>query len=139
MLIRTRQSDDPRTETRPHTLDLSWQGYADIFQGCLLATHEDKGQTMSDKKSLFCYKKKPIEIEAFKFYGPFLADDVPKWFTQAVHEQRIILRGDRKTDHVEIPTLEGTMIARKGDWIIKGIKGELYPCKSDIFEATYER
>src|SRR5690606_3184601 len=37
-----------------------------------------------------------------------------------------------------IPTLEGTMIANPGDWIIKGIKGEFYPCKPDIFEATYE-
>lgn len=37
-----------------------------------------------------------------------------------------------------IPTLEGLMEARQGDWIIKGIKGELYPCKPDIFEATYE-
>ena len=37
-----------------------------------------------------------------------------------------------------IPTLEGTMCATPGDWIIKGVKGEFYPCKSDIFEATYE-
>ena len=37
-----------------------------------------------------------------------------------------------------IPTLEGLMVARQNDWIIRGIKGELYPCKPDIFEATYE-
>ena len=37
-----------------------------------------------------------------------------------------------------IPTLEGLMTAEEGDWIIKGVKGELYPCKPDIFEATYE-
>jgi hypothetical protein len=37
-----------------------------------------------------------------------------------------------------IPTLEGTMCAQPGDWIIKGVKGEFYPCKPDIFEATYE-
>lgn len=37
-----------------------------------------------------------------------------------------------------IPTLEGLMVAKEGDWIIRGIKGELYPCKPDIFEATYE-
>jgi hypothetical protein len=37
-----------------------------------------------------------------------------------------------------IPTLEGLMLGVQGDWIIKGIKGELYPCKADIFEATYE-
>jgi hypothetical protein len=40
---------------------------------------------------------------------------------------------------LEIPTLEGTMTASVGDWIIKGVKGEFYPCKPDIFEATYER
>lgn len=37
-----------------------------------------------------------------------------------------------------IPTLEGAMLANEGDWIIRGVKGELYPCKSDIFELTYE-
>lgn len=37
-----------------------------------------------------------------------------------------------------IPTLEGTMYAAEGDWIITGVKGEFYPCKPDIFEATYE-
>ena len=39
---------------------------------------------------------------------------------------------------LQIPTLEGLMVANQGDWIIKGVKGELYPCKPDIFEATYE-
>ena len=39
---------------------------------------------------------------------------------------------------LDIPTLEGTMTAQPGDWIIKGVQGELYPCKPDIFEATYE-
>jgi hypothetical protein len=38
-----------------------------------------------------------------------------------------------------IPTLEGTMAAIRGDWIIKGINGEFYPCKPDIFEKTYEK
>jgi len=37
-----------------------------------------------------------------------------------------------------IPTLEGLHLARQGDWVIKGVKGELYPCKPDIFEMTYE-
>ena len=40
---------------------------------------------------------------------------------------------------MEIKTLEGTMKANKGDWIIKGVKGELYPCKPDVFEMTYEK
>ena len=40
---------------------------------------------------------------------------------------------------LDIPTLEGVLVANPGDWIIKGIAGEVYPCKPDIFEATYER
>ena len=40
---------------------------------------------------------------------------------------------------LEIPTLEGVMLAKQGDWIIKGVSGELYPCKPDIFEKTYEK
>ena len=39
---------------------------------------------------------------------------------------------------LDIPTLEGTMTAQPGDWIIRGVQGEIYPCKPDIFEATYE-
>lgn len=39
---------------------------------------------------------------------------------------------------LHIPTLEGLMLAVQGDWVIRGVKGELYPCKPDIFEATYE-
>lgn len=42
-------------------------------------------------------------------------------------------------EEVYIETLEGVMKADKGDWIIKGVKGELYPCKSDVFEMTYEK
>ena len=42
-------------------------------------------------------------------------------------------------DHILIQTLEGTMRADVGDWIIRGVKGEFYPCKPDIFEATYEQ
>lgn len=43
-----------------------------------------------------------------------------------------------ETIGLSIPTLEGVMIGKQGDWIIKGVKGEIYPCKPDIFEATYE-
>lgn len=42
-------------------------------------------------------------------------------------------------EEVYIETLEGVMKADKGDWIIKGVKGELYPCKPDVFEMTYEK
>lgn len=50
----------------------------------------------------------------------------------------VVIEAVRCEKEMTIPTLEGLMVARPGDWIIKGIKGELYPCKPDIFEATYE-
>jgi len=52
------------------------------------------------------------------------------------YEETIIQ--DLGSADIQIRTLEGTMTAQIGDWIIKGVKGELYPCKADIFEATYE-
>lgn len=79
------------------------------------------------------YRKKPIVIEAIQFYGDnwkdicsFIGKEVPiEWKTPSCAE-------------LIIPTLEGNMIADKGDWIIKGIRGEFYPCKPDIFTETYE-
>jgi hypothetical protein len=46
---------------------------------------------------------------------------------------------DADTPYILIPTLEGNMMAKNTDWIIKGIKGELYPCREDIFEMTYDK
>ena len=51
----------------------------------------------------------------------------------------IVIEAYQTSIEIEIETLEGTMKADPGDWIITGIKGEQYPCKPDIFEATYER
>ncbi len=84
------------------------------------------------------YKKKPVIIEAFEFTGPFCGTNIPQWFSDAVSDCRVTLRGNWKTDYCEINTLEGVMRANKGDYIILGIKGEIYPCKPDIFEQTYE-
>lgn len=73
------------------------------------------------------YRKKPVEVEAIKFNT---VDDVYSFV------------GDNMTQpvggKVGIITLEGVMWATPGDYIIKGVKGEFYPCKPDIFEATYE-
>jgi len=73
------------------------------------------------------FRKKPVVIEAFQL-GINVA---PDW---CINVSEII---DEKT--IEIKTLEGKMRATSGDWIIKGVKGEVYPCKPNIFEATYER
>lgn len=59
----------------------------------------------------------------------------PHWLEEAIHQRDVREVADR----VLIDTLEGTMEAKAGDWIVRGIKGELYPVKKDIFEATYER
>jgi hypothetical protein len=73
------------------------------------------------------FRKKPVEVDAIRWNGDNL-DDIRR-FTG-------IQYGDVK--ELIIPTLEGDHTARVGDWIIKGVKGELYPCKPDIFEMTYE-
>lgn len=75
------------------------------------------------------FRKKPVVIEAFKW----MHDTVPAWWTSAYGIQVNV-----ETGSAFIPTLEGTHEAKHGDWIIQGVKGELYPCKPDIFEMTYE-
>ena len=50
----------------------------------------------------------------------------------------IVIEAYQTDEELEIETLEGVMKANKGDWIIKGVKGELYPCKPDVFDMTYE-
>lgn len=84
------------------------------------------------------YVKKPIVIEAFQFGG----EHFPDWFAKEVAINYITLHGGPPASgcftSCKIPTLEGTMEAYKGDMIIKGIKGEIYPCKKDIFDASYE-
>ncbi|MBN9034978.1 MAG: hypothetical protein J0H53_02820 [Rhizobiales bacterium] len=85
------------------------------------------------------FRKRPVVIEAHK-----LGDDGwPDAIWQGVMDNRIVLYLDRDglkrvTGHAVIKTLEGEMRADVGDWIIRGVKGELYPCKPDIFAATYE-
>jgi hypothetical protein len=78
------------------------------------------------------FRKRPVVIDAIQWTGQdsyaairdFLGPDFICWHT--CH------------DTISIRTLEGTMVARVNDWIIRGVQGEHYPCKPDIFEATYE-
>lgn len=88
------------------------------------------------------YRKKPVLIEAFQLTEQValdhLIDDKPLPFGVTLegsfHPKNRILWSASAT----IETLEGLMKANIGDWIIKDVKGELYPCKPDIFEETYE-
>ena len=78
------------------------------------------------------YKKKPVVIEAVRF---MIDETLPDWFMDRVSDNIIITHSDGTC---EINTLEGVMKADKGDYIIKGVNGEVHPCKPDIFHKTYE-
>ena len=85
------------------------------------------------------FRKKPVVIEAVQWTGSRVAEKAPSWLGEAIDKPwgdpgSIVRSGDTLTIH----TLEGAHRADPGDWIIRGVKGELYPCKPDIFEATYE-
>ena len=74
------------------------------------------------------YRKKPVVIEACVWTGK----------NKDVVQDFLGYAGYVKGDYVDIGTLEGLMVASKGDFIIKGVNGEFYPCKPDIFAKTYE-
>lgn len=85
------------------------------------------------------YRKKPVVIEAVRvaeliqnarYHWEFL----PTWVRAHYEDGGIIFMNDG----IDVRTLEGRMRADKKDWLILGVKGEIYPCKPDIFEATYE-
>lgn len=86
------------------------------------------------------YRKKPVVIEAIQWDGDNF-NDIKSFANSNVRHYSTY----EKNEYIEskttlvIKTLEGDMIASKGDYIIKGVKGEYYPCKPDIFEATYEK
>ena len=78
------------------------------------------------------YRKKPVEIEAVKWNGRNF-EEIKQ--LQNKNEQQL----QRYENEILIFTLEGTMKASLGDYIIKGVSGEIYPCKPDIFNLTYEK
>ena len=93
------------------------------------------------------YRKKPVVVEAIQlrwttwnelcdFLGSIISEDNPgrnsNDYSDTCGEQPPYIE-------LTIPTLEGNHAAKHGDWIIKGVKGEFYPCKPDIFEQTYEK
>ena len=87
------------------------------------------------------YRKKPVEIEALQFDGSHTsAVGIIAWGASndfaGMREERYSFSHD--TFVLKIKTLEGEMEAKPGDWIIKGVQGEFYPCKPSIFDATYE-
>ena len=79
------------------------------------------------------YKKKPVIIEAVRY---MIDGILPDWFMDKVSDKTITTH---KNGTCHIKTLEGVMRSEYGDYIILGVNGEVYPCKPDIFEKTYER
>lgn len=78
------------------------------------------------------FRKKPIVIEAVQYTGKNLQEIFAFTASQEIED-------DFLTSELVIKTLEGDMKASVNDWIIKGVNGEFYPCKPDIFEKSYER
>ena len=87
------------------------------------------------KDNVMKFRKKPIVIEAMQL--PLGADDASEELLDFLHSMPRPWNSERDGSLV-IHTLEGDMMADPEDWIIRGVKGEFYPCKPDIFEATYE-
>jgi hypothetical protein len=89
------------------------------------------------------YRKKPLVVEAWRFDTRELFRDWPDWVHNGWLHEDIITEPSGKQRRgspcLLIPTPEGAMRANPGDWIIRGVKGEVYPCKPDVFETTYER
>lgn len=85
------------------------------------------------------FRKKPVVIEAMEYKGGIQsADQCIAWAIERGAVGMGVMRWVRLEDTLDIQTDEGTMSATPGDWIIRGVKGEFYPCKPDIFEATYD-
>ena len=80
------------------------------------------------------YRKKPVVIEAVQWNGAnhLITETFMKGSGATIDYSQ------SKLGVIQIPALEGVMTAQAGDWIIKGVQGEFYPCKPDIFEQTYE-
>jgi len=77
------------------------------------------------------YRKKPVVIDAEQWTGSNLNSDESMF-----QDPGVIIKEDGSEFMVGTP--EGVMTGKKGDWLIRGVKGELYPCKPDIFAATYD-
>lgn len=85
------------------------------------------------------FRKKPVVIEAVQWTGGPDQEDAPEWLLQAIMDGSAWFENEGTPDvKFMIRTLEGVHEASVGDYIIQGIAGEIYPCKPDIFHATYD-
>jgi hypothetical protein len=89
------------------------------------------------------WRKKPVAVDAWQFLPAGRCEEPPAWIDRRWFREDVAPKGDgtvghRAGSHMLIPTPEGVMRAEFTDWIIRGIKGEVYPCKAEVFAATYE-
>jgi len=86
---------------------------------------------------MFKYRKKPVVVEAVQHFNDMGTHTTafPQWLLRAAADGTVFADGNV----TKIKTLEGDMTVNDGDWIIRGVAGELYPCKPDIFATTYEK
>ena len=129
------ESEDLDHENRHPSSPEEWDALtAERPCGCQPSSEASPEERNGDVVIMPNFRKKPVVVQALQWTGENRLD------------LRTFLNGDRiggtlildGESGVAIPTLEGTMLASAGDWIIRGVKGEYYPCKPDIFEATYE-
>ena len=86
------------------------------------------------------FRKSPVEIDAVQFTNRITSrQEFPDWLEAARKAGTVVFHPEaRGPGYLTIATLEGEMRANQDDWIIRGVAGEIYPCKPDIFAATYE-
>ena len=106
----------------------------------ILIQKEKKGK-IDLKTNSYKYVKKPIIIEAFKYEGNLSANGencIPSWAIEAYENGTLYYKEtDDSPSELFVKTLEGDMLCEVGCYIIQGVEGEIYPCRSDIFDKTY--
>lgn len=86
------------------------------------------------------FRKKPILIEAIQYVGTVESNrEIIDWTRDSATPAYVDKYDPVAGNVLYINTLEGTFVIRSGDWVVKGVKGEFYPCDKEIFEMTYER
>jgi len=98
---------------------------------------EDRGRIthITKEENMAKFRKKPVVIEAIQFIDHTSLGDICEF----MNVDGLKTGSDSRGIFFFVPTLEGSHMAIPGDWIIRGVQGEFYPCKPDIFEQTYEK
>jgi hypothetical protein len=110
----------------------NWDKLNEELDSALNSMTQEDWLKWKNKNKMGIYRKKPVEIEAIQW----VSDNIEQVY-EMLGDNLIIMTINDEVKHF-INTLEGKMELSWGDYVIKGVKGEFYPCKPDIFELTYE-